>query len=290
MPGGPMTRTQTKGERKRTTTTKQNTCVTVKTIYRDSYGEVQRERLGQVRRIQIWYSREWGYLGKFTENNLLCLPFSLTIFSLFFPKVSEAMFISSNCRDPIIENISRIKRCDNLGLSLHFIPNLQSAVCILYWPKKRLPSATKFATRKQHKFCAANIKSYHQRKIFWEVFATFNFSIGLLAAKVNRKIERWHRFQRPPGIKLPCVLLTTGCVCGKMTARHGIVILLVSFFFLSSVIKVDKKCANSTQRSQSSNSWGWSLFPQSQGKELDEVIYHQVIPASQILADFCSHE
>ena len=37
-----------------------------------------------------------------------------------------------------IENISHVKQCDNLGLSLHFVPslhfkpNLQSAVCILY--------------------------------------------------------------------------------------------------------------------------------------------------------------
>ena len=32
-----------------------------------------------------------------------------------------------------IENISRIKRCDNLGLSLRSKPNLQSAVCSLHF-------------------------------------------------------------------------------------------------------------------------------------------------------------
>ena len=32
-------------------------------------------------------------------------------------------------------------------------------------------------------------KSYHQRKTFWKIFATFNFVIVLLAAQVNRKIE-----------------------------------------------------------------------------------------------------
>ena len=33
------------------------------------------------------------------------------------------------------------------------------------------------------------VKSYHQRKQVWEIFATFNFVIVLLAAQVNRKIE-----------------------------------------------------------------------------------------------------
>ena len=28
-----------------------------------------------------------------------------------------------------VENISRIRRCDNLGFSLHFNPNLKSAFC-----------------------------------------------------------------------------------------------------------------------------------------------------------------
>ena len=32
-------------------------------------------------------------------------------------------------------------------------------------------------------------KSYDQRQIFWEIFATFNFVAVLLAAKVKRKIE-----------------------------------------------------------------------------------------------------
>ena len=65
----------------------------------------------------------------------------------------------------------------------------------------KLPSETKFATGEQHKFCAANIKSCHQRKIFWEIFATFNFSIVLLAAQVNHKNRKWNWFQRPVVIK-----------------------------------------------------------------------------------------
>ena len=52
------------------------------------------------------------------------------------------------------------------------------------------------------------------------------------------------------------------------------------FPFLSSVIKFDNKWANSKQRSQSPNSWGWPLFLQNQKFTLqDEVIYHQVIPS-----------
>ena len=49
-----------------------------------------------------------------------------------------------------------------------------------------MPSATKFATSKQHKFCAANIKKFASAK---NIFATFDFSIVLLAAQVNSKIE-----------------------------------------------------------------------------------------------------
>ena len=49
-----------------------------------------------------------------------------------------------------------------------------------------------------------NIKSYHQRKTFWEIFAQLNFVIVLLAAQVNRKIESDIEFSAV--IKLPrCV-------------------------------------------------------------------------------------
>ena len=61
-----------------------------------------------------------------------------------------------------------------------------------------------------------------------------------------------------------------------MTARYQVFV-SASFLFLSSVKTFDKKCANSTERSQSPNSWGWPLFPQSQNFTLqDEVIYHQI--------------
>ena len=59
-------------------------------------------------------------------------------------------------------------------------------------------------------------------------------------------------------IKFPCVLLTIhetkdASVTLEMWEDTGFLFLL-GFFFLSSGMKVDKKCANSTQRSPSSNS------------------------------------
>ena len=61
-------------------------------------------------------------------------------------------------------------------------------------------------------------------------------------------------------------------------ARHRVFIFVSLGFFLSGVIKNDKKVANSTQRSQLLNSWGWPLFLQSQKFTLlNEIIYHQVI-------------
>ena len=86
----------------------------------------------------------------------------------------------------------------------------------------------------------------------------FNFSIVLLAAQlhVNHKIKSdidfsghlWSSY-------LACSLTTreTKDASVSMMARHQVFV-FVSFFFLSSVIKFDKKCANSTQRSPSSNS------------------------------------
>ena len=84
-----------------------------------------------------------------------------------------------------------------------------------------------------------NIKSYHQRKIFWEIFATFNFCVVLLAAQINCKIESDIDFSE-----------TKDTFCEKMTARRRVFVLFC-FFFLSIVTKFDKKCANSTQRSLS---------------------------------------
>ena len=58
----------------------------------------------------------------------------------------------------------------------------------LVWEWTILPSITKFATWKRHKFWTAN-RSYYQQKTLLEIFATFNSSIVLLATQVNRKIE-----------------------------------------------------------------------------------------------------
>ena len=106
--------------------------------------------------------------------------------------------------------------------------------------KNNLPSSTKFV--EDHKFCAANI-SYHQRKTFWEIFATFNFAIvflvvqvksqkskvtSILAAACNQVTLRVYRvFSRdampamlvspanPPGIELYYHANVFFCFCGK---------------------------------------------------------------------------
>ena len=118
-----------------------------------------------------------------------------------------------------------------------------------------LQSATKFTTRKQHWFWTANIKSYDQRKTLKEIFDTFNLSFWLQ-----------HRIQRLPWSS-NCGVFTRETVkhlC-QMMARYKVLVYVTgSFLFLSPVIKFDKKCANSTQGSQSPNSWGWPLFLQSQ--------------------------
>ena len=94
-----------------------------------------------------------------------------------------------------------------------------------------MPSATKFATLQEHKFRAANINSYHQRKTFWEIFATFNFFIVLLAAQINRKIESDIDFSGT------CDQVNTLRVTAKMTARHRVSV-FVSLFFSFKVYKV----------------------------------------------------
>ena len=58
---------------------------------------------------------------------------------------------------------------------------------------------------------------------------------------------------RPDQVTLLVYLPNKGYICVKMMATHRVFV-FVSFFFLSSVIKFDKKFANSAQRSQSPNS------------------------------------
>ena len=51
-----------------------------------------------------------------------------------------------------------------------------------------------------------NIKSYHQQKTFWEIFAAFNFSIVCTSKLQNRK---WHQIQwaqRSSYIELVCLI------------------------------------------------------------------------------------
>ena len=98
-------------------------------------------------------------------------------------------------------------------------------------------------------------------------------TFGCTGKAQNRK---WHRIQRAPWWSYRGVFTrqTVKHLC-QMMARYEVFV-FVSFLFLSSAVKFDKKCANSTQRSQKPNSWGWPLFLQSQQFTLqDEVIYHQ---------------
>ena len=102
-------------------------------------------------------------------------------------------------------------------------------------------------------------------------------TFGCTSKSQNRM---WHRIQRAPWSSYRGVFTreTVKHLC-QMMARYKVFV-FVSFLFLSSVIKFDKKCANSTQRLQSPNSWGWPLFLRSQKFTLrDEAIYHQVIPS-----------
>ena len=92
-------------------------------------------------------------------------------------------------------------------------------------------------------------KNLPSAKTFCKTFAAFNFVIVLLAA-VNHKIESdiefsGHRDQ----VTIACLLAKQWSICVKMMARYWFLFLLVFF----SVMKFDKKCTNSTQRSQSPN-------------------------------------
>ena len=84
-----------------------------------------------------------------------------------------------------------------------------------------------------------------------EIFATFNFSI---AAQVNRKIEGDIEFsERHDQVnQLHVYSRNKGYICVKMMARHRVFVnvsffILFLCFFFSIVLKIDKKCANSTQ-------------------------------------------
>ena len=77
-----------------------------------------------------------------------------------------------------------------------------------------------------------------------------NFVIVLLGAQVNRKIESDIEFSGRRD------QVTVKHLC-QMMARYRVLV-FVSFLLLSSVIKFDKKCANSTQRSQSLR---WTIAP-----------------------------
>ena len=78
------------------------------------------------------------------------------------------------------------------------------------------------------------MKSYHQGKTFSGIFAMFNFSIVLLAAQVNRKIESHIEFSgRRYHITLRVYSRNKGYICLKMMARHRVIVFvnLITFFY-----------------------------------------------------------
>ena len=79
------------------------------------------------------------------------------------------------------------------------------------------------------------MKSYHERKTFCEIFATFKFVIVLLAAQVNRKVESDIEFSGHGGV---FTLETVKHLC-QMMVRYR-VFNFVSFLFLSSVLKFER--------------------------------------------------
>ena len=96
-------------------------------------------------------------------------------------------------------------------------------------------------------------KKLRSRQTFWAIFATFNFVTVLLPAKVKGKIESDIGFSgRRDKLPRRVYSLNNEASVSNDGKIQGFV--FVSFLFLSSVIKFDKKCANSTQRSQSRNS------------------------------------
>ena len=76
------------------------------------------------------------------------------------------------------------------------------------------------------------MKSYHQRNKFWEIFATFNFSIVLLPARVHRKIESdiefsGHREQ----VTLHVYSRDKRYICVKMMASNRVFVFVSLVFF-----------------------------------------------------------
>ena len=94
-----------------------------------------------------------------------------------------------------------------------------------------LPSATTVAAWKQHKSWTANIKNYHQRKTFREIFAKFNFSIVFSGAQVKKSEVSSN--SAGAVIKLPCVFIreTKDASVSKWWQDNAFLFLLVWFFF-----------------------------------------------------------
>ena len=72
-------------------------------------------------------------------------------------------------------------------------------------------------------FLTVNTKNYHQRKTFWEIFATFSFSIVLLAAQVNRKIGSVVEFSSRQRIHL----------CQNVVRHQFCFLFIIVWFFFS---------------------------------------------------------
>ena len=85
-------------------------------------------------------------------------------------------------------------------------------------------------------------------KEYWEIFAKSNFSIVLLVAQVNRKIES---DTDPPFIKLPCVLLTTRETKDTSLTEGwqdtGFVFMLVCFFAFKFYKVPQEMCESNTK-------------------------------------------
>ena len=76
------------------------------------------------------------------------------------------------------------------------------------------------------------MKSYHQRKAFCEIFATFKFFIVLLAAQVNRKIESDIELsRRRDQVTAAFLLAKQWSICVKWWQDTGFLFLSVFLFF-----------------------------------------------------------
>ena len=90
-------------------------------------------------------------------------------------------------------------------------------------------------------------ESYHQRKTFWEIFATFNFVLVILAAQVNRKIESDFAFSgRRDQVTTACLLAKLWSICVKWWRVIGFFLLLVFYFFqrLTRNVRIQRKDHN----------------------------------------------